>query len=364
MNETETRLTDELEREAAALEVDLDRMWSVVQDRTKPAAIETPAARRWRHRVTPYLAAASVAAVVVTVAVVNNGDHEPLPAGQAPPAVTKKTTKAPAGPVDQPVADWACRDRTAIQPKPGTFLDPRKAPEEAVERDVPRFHFALSGTTGLLDYGDASGRRISRTELTKTGGRWRVGARTVCTGAGGRPSTDPVALGKYTGKPLPFDTGTAQLRDVPATGTPLLLDDRSYFDSTGMLRQTTLYAYPAKGGYAFARIPETGSYDLSVTHEDQLGGDSALVDSRGPDATNPFGAHAFTLDLIISYLSKDADVTGLSSISASDNRKGPAQKFDFPGGRTLYTVLAPSKLDGDTSVTVHRKSGNEAPRRY
>ncbi|WP_433011365.1 hypothetical protein [Kribbella sp. CA-294648] len=370
MNETETRLTDELNREAAAVDVDLDRMWSVVQERTKTADSEAPAARRRRHRLTPYLAAASVAAVMVTVAVVNDGDHQPAPAGQNPPAATKDTSTAPvspdepAGPVDRPVADWACQYRTTIQPVPGAFFDPRKAPQEAIEREVPRFHFTLSEKTGVLDYGDASGRRISRTELTRTGDRWRVGARTVCSGAGGRPSTDPVALGKYTGKPLPFDPGTAQVTDIPATGTPVLVDDRSYFDCTGMLRQTTLYAYPAKNGYTFARIPENPSYDLSVSPADQLGGDSAMVDSRGPDETNPFGAHAPTLELIVSYLTKDPDVTGLSSVSASDGRKGPVAKFAFPGGGTLYTVVAPSKIDGDTSVTVHRKSGDEPPRRY
>lgn len=361
MNETETRLTDELKREAATVEVDLDRMWSVVQERTTP---EITVHRPWRRRLAPYAAAAAVAAVVATAAVLNNDQREPSVATQTTPTPPAAAKKAPSGPINQPVGDWACRHRTAIQPTPMVFLDPRKAPDEAADRAVPRYHFALNGKTGVLDYGDASGRRISRTELTKAGDLWRLGERTVCSGADGRPSADPVALGKYTGSPLPFDARSAQLQEVPATGTPLLVDDRSYFDSTGMLRQTTLYAYPGKGGYAFARMPAGGSYDSRVTPKDQLGGDSAQVDSRGPDQTNPFGAHAFSLDLIVSYLTSDADVTGLSSTSASDDRNGPAQKFTFPGGRTLYTVVAQSKIDGDTSVTVHRKSGDEAPKRY
>lgn len=366
MNDTETRLTDELKREASTVEVDLDRMWSVVQERTRPEITVHPTVRPWRRRLAPYVAAAAVAAVAVTAAILQNDQREPSVAAQTTPtpAATKTTAKTPSGPVNQPVGDWACRYRTAIQPNPIVFLDPRKAPEEAADRGVPRYRFTLSGKTGVLDYGDASGRRISRTELTKAGALWRLGERTVCSGADGRPSADPVALGKYTGSPLPFDARSAQLQDVPATGTALLVDDRSYFDSTGMLRQTTLYAYPGKGGYAFARMPAGGSYDSRVTPENQLGGDSAQVDSRGPDQTNPFGAHAFTLDLVLSYLTSDADVTGLSSTSASDDRNGPAQKFTFPGGRTLYTVVAPSKIDGDTSVTVHRKSGDEAPKRY
>lgn len=372
MNETETRLADELKQEADTVQVDLDRMWSVVQEQTRTSPAVHRTARPWRRRLAPYVAAASVAAVVVTVAVVDNHDRGPSTATQTSPTPTpakKKPTKAPSGPVDQPVDDWACAYRTVIQPRRSlqtyelvpAFVDPREVPDEAKDYAVPRYHFTLNGKTGVLDYGDAAGRRISRTKLTKSGDRWRVGDRTLCSGADGRPSPDPVALGKYTAKPRPFNTKADTVKQAPPTGTPVLVDDRTYFDGTGLLRQTTLYAYPAKGGYAFARVPDSNS--VWVIPDNRLGGDSAQVNSSSSGPTNPFGEHAFSLDLIVSYLTGDRDVTGLRITSDSGQPQGPAQKLAF-GGKTLYTVVARSKIDGDTLVTVLRKSGNEAPRRY
>ncbi|NEA34361.1 hypothetical protein [Streptomyces sp. SID13031] len=380
MNETETRLTAELKQEADAVQPDLDRMWSAIQERTREGSADASVvqgARPWRRRAAPYVAAASVAAVLVTVAVVNDHGRGPSPATRTTPtqpatpqpSTPQQASKGPTGPVDLPVGDWACPDRTGITPRrslqtyelPMFFVDPREVPDEATDHQVPRYHFTIDGNTGVLDYGDAEGRRISQTKLIRAGDRWRLSDRTVCSGADGRPSPNPVALGKYTEKPLPFEARSLGVQATPPTGTPLLVDDRTYFDGTGQLHQTTLYAYPAKGGYAFARMPaDDSSYDSSVTPENRLGGDSAQVDSRD----TPFGAYAGNLDLILSYLTKDQDVTGLRITSSSGRPQGPAQKLTFPGGKTLYTAIARSKIDGDTLVTVLRKSGNEPPRRY
>ncbi|MEV6410913.1 hypothetical protein [Kribbella sp. NPDC051718] len=174
MNETETRLTDGLKQEADSVQVDLDRMWSAVQEQTRSTPAVRPAAqpRHWRRRLVPYVAAASVAAVLVTVAVVDDHDRGPSTATQTSPTpAKKKPSKAPTGPVDQTVGDWACSYRTVIQPRRSlqsfelleAFVDAREVPPEALEYGVPRYHFTLKGKTGVLEYGDAAGRRISQT---------------------------------------------------------------------------------------------------------------------------------------------------------------------------------------------------------
>ncbi|TDO36360.1 hypothetical protein EV643_12091 [Kribbella sp. VKM Ac-2527] len=369
----ENRLTQELEREAAAVRVDVDRMWDDVQQRTVGKTVVNPSVRPWRRRLTPYLAAASVATVLVAAGAFLTDPDEPPVSSTTPPPTTK-ITKIGREPVTRPgpIGDWVCPDRTVIQPgkdsmtfKPiRAVLDPAKAPPEAIAYGVPRYRYTLSGATGVLDYGDATGRRISRTELTRTTTGWLVGKRTVCSGPGGRPSPDPVALGAHTAAQLPFDPRSAQVKATPIIGKPLLIDDRTYYDPAGMLRHATLYAFETKGGYQFASVPaDDESYQPDALPEDMISGGN-LVQPTGADETYIFAGSAPFFGTVLSYLTDDKTVESLSVRSASDGATGPAQRFTFPGGRTLYTVVPVSQLDGDTLVTVHRTTGDEPPRRF
>jgi hypothetical protein len=360
------------------VDVDLDRMWDAVQARTaggQPSAVRT---RQWGRRLAPYLAAASVATVLVTVAaVIADSNEQPAATDPGRPATTAPRTTDPStgpstGPAAGPIGDWACRYRTTIEPgnnsmtgKPvRAVLDARHAPPEAIEYGVPRYRFTVQGTTGVLEYGDTSGRRIAHTELTRSGSGWLVGKRTVCSGSGGRPSPDPVALGRYTPAPLPLDPKAAQLKATPMIGTPVLIDDRTYYDSTGMLRHRTLYAFETKGGYQFASMPaEHDSYDQRAQPEDEIGGANP-PQVTGIDDTHIFAGHTQLLGFVLSYLTGDTSVEGFTVKSAATGATGPAQRFTFPGGRTLYTVVPPTTVDGDTLVTVHRTTGDDPPRRF
>lgn len=371
MNKTERQLTTELDRAAHEVRVDVDRLWEAVQERT--ARPEPPVRVRRRVRgLAPYLAAASVATVLVTVAAVLAKSNEPAATDSGRPApTTTSQPSAPTGPASGPIGDWGCRYRTTIEPGDNSMtgkpvravLDPRQVPQEAEEYGVPRYRFTLSGTTGVLEYGDATGRRIAATELTRSGPGWLVGKRTVCSGPSGQPSPDPIQLGKHTRTPLPLDLQAAQLKATPMIGTPILLDDRMYYDPAGMLRQRTLYAFESKGGYQFASMPASdGSYDNRVQPEDEVGG-AIRIQPAGIDDARPFADHE-RLSPVLSYLTGDKTVEDLTVRSASTGAAGPAQHFTFPGDRTLYTVVPPSSLDGDSLVTVHRTTGDEPPRRF
>ncbi|GAB2668078.1 hypothetical protein [Kribbella swartbergensis] len=372
MNDTERQLRTELDRAASAVRVDVDRLWNAVHERTAGAG---PAvhARPWRRRLAPYLAAASVATVLVTVtvgAVIADGNEQPAATTSTPPA-KPRTNEPAAGPAAGPIGDWACRHRTLITPgtnsvtgKPiRAVIAPGQAPTEAIEYGVPRYNITVKGQTGVLEYGDAAGRRIARTELTRAGTGWLIGKRTVCSGPAADPSPDPIQLGRHTRSPLPLDPRAAQLTATPIIGTPILVDDRTYYDPAGMLRQRTLYAFQTKGGYQFASMPaDDGSYDNRAQPEDLIGG-ADRVQPTGTDDTRPFAGRE-RLSLVLSYLTDDKTVEGLTVRSASTGTTGPAQRFDFPGGRTLYTVVSPTTVDGDALVTVHRTTRDDPPRRF
>ncbi|ONI74012.1 hypothetical protein BWI15_11570 [Kribbella sp. ALI-6-A] len=372
MNDTERRLIDELDRAASEVQVDVDRMWNAVQQRTDVQP--EPPARPWSRRLAPYLAAASVAAILLVAgaSLVDGTEPDTVTVPAASPRPTTKTTNPSKGPTAGPIGDWACGTRTVLSPgtdsmtsKPiRAVLDPLKAPPEAVAYGVPRYRFTLSGTTGVLDYGDASGHRIARTELTRTATGWLVGDRTVCSGAGGRPSPDPVRLGAHTKSPLPLDPRAAQLRATPMIGRPVLIDDRTYYDPAGMLRQATLYAFATQGGYQFVRMPaDDGGIGQQPQPEDQIRGADPLQ-LAGADDTHVFAGHTPFFGVVFSYLTNDKTVEGLSLTTASTGEPGPAQSFALPGGRTLYTVVPVSPVDGDSLVTVHRTTGDEPPRRF
>lgn len=152
---------------------------------------------------------------------------------------------------------------------------------------------------------------------------------------------------------------------MPPTGQPLLLDDRTYYDATGLLRQTTLYAYPVKNGYQFARFPaDDGGYRSDVIPEKLISGDSGSPSSSGTSKFAPFADYTRNIGSAFTYLTKDPDVTGLKVIHPSKGASGSSQRFALSGGRTLYTAVPTSFVDGDALVTVQRRSGDEPPARF
>jgi hypothetical protein len=239
-------------------------------------------------------------------------------------------------------------------------LDPSAAPPEAVAYGVPKYQFTFTATAGTLDYGDDAGRRIARTELTRTSDGWLVGRRTVCSGPAGRPSPDLAALGRYTSSPVPLDPQSAQVSANPPVGDPVLIDDRTYYDATGMLRHRSLYAYLTDEGYDFASMPPDNSLSTGSQKEDTIVA-VGLAPQAGTNDTFVFGAHDL-VGRVFALLTKNRAVEGLTSRDAATGAPGTAQQFALPDGRTLYTVVPATP--GGTDVTVHRTTGDDPPRRF
>ncbi|MEU8226223.1 hypothetical protein [Kribbella sp. NPDC048915] len=358
MNDTERRLTRELDRAAAAKTVDLDQLWEQVQERTGTGA-------RSRRRLAPYLAAAAVALVlVVTAALLADGNRT------SGPVTTPDVSPTQQGPRQAVIGGWACRYQRTIEPGTNSVtgrpvravLDPSTAPAEAVAYGVPQYQFSFTATTGTLDYGDASGRRIARTELTRTATGWLVGRRTVCSGPAGRPSPSPVALGRHTPEPLPLDPKAAQVKANPPVSDPILLDDRTYYDAAGMLRHRSLYVFATEDGYEFASMPGDSSSLTGGRKEDTIVA-VGLAPAAGTNDTYIYGTHD-NLGAVLGYLTKQPTVEGLSARNTATNASGVAQQFAFPDGRTLYTVVPTPAAPGSTAVTVHRTTGDDPPHRY
>jgi hypothetical protein len=108
---------------------------------------------------------------------------------------------------------------------------------------------------------------------------------------------------------------------------------------------------------------DNDSYDLRAQPEDEIGGASP-AQTVGTDDTHVFADHTRWQGFVLSYLTDDKTVEGLTVRSATTQEAGPAQQFAFPGGRRLYTVVPTSRIDGDSLVTVHRTTGDERPRRF
>jgi hypothetical protein len=371
MNRSERRLSQELDRAATARQVDVDQLWQAVRERTAGTPGSAPPAAhppRWRRRLTPYLAAASVAGIFVVAALFANGNKPSGPTTTPEPVVPHSTLTN--GPLSSAIGAWACQNRREIEPginsvtgKPvRAVLDPDETPPEAIAYGVPRYQFTLHGTTGVLDYGDSSGRRIARTELTHTTTGWLVGRRTTCSGPAGGMSPDPAGLGQYMPSPLPLDPQSAQVKATPPIGDPIVLDDRRYYDSTGMLRHRTLYVFAVEGGYQFASMPADGSYRTGAQTEDTIGA-ADMSPPAGTSDTYIYGG-SDRLGLVLTYLTSKKTVEGLTSRDAATGATGAAQQFTFPDGRTLYTVVPAPARQGGTLVTVHRSTGDDPPRRF
>ena len=269
MNESEHRLTQELDRAASTKQVDVDQLWQAFNERTADSPRSAPVAhpRRWRRRLTPYLAAASVASVFVVAALFADG-NKPSALTTTPDPVIP-TSRPSSGPLPSTIGAWACQYRRVIEPginsvtgnRVRAVLDSTEAPPEAIAYGVPRYQFTLDGTTVVLDYGDSSGRRIARTELTLHDDRLAGRPPHNVLGAGGTAvaGSAPPWVADYTSSPLPLDAKSAQVKATPPIGDPILLDDRTYYDATGMLRHRTLYTFAVEGGYQFASMPADGS---------------------------------------------------------------------------------------------------------
>ena len=370
MNEPERRLTQDLDRAATQVQVDVDQLWQAFHERSAESPTGAPVSHPagWRRRLTPYLAAASVASVLVVAALFANGNKPSAITTTPEPVISTSTPSS--GPLPSAIGAWACKDRRVIEPginsvtgnRVRAVLDPTETPPEAIVYGVPRYQFTLNGTTGVLDYGDSSGRRIARTELTYTMNGWLVGRRTTCSGPAGRQSPDPAALGQYTSSPLPLDPQSAQVKATPPIGDPVLLDDRTYYDSTGMPHHRTLYAFAVEGGYQFASVPADGSYRTGAETEDTIGA-AGMSPPVVTSDTYIFGG-SDSLGLVLTLLTTNKTVEGLTSRDATTGAAGAAQQFTFPNGRTLYTVVPAPARQGATLVTIHRTTGNDPPRRF
>lgn len=382
MNDREQLLVRGLADEADHVDVDVEALWRRVQEETggSPRSLSSP--RRGRVLV-PVLAGLAAAAVVTAIGVAQ------LPDDASGPGPSKVLPAA--GPVDARIGDWACDDQATLspgrEPDPAAVengngvdrgagdsrsrvtrgdtvtlvparrvVEPGSPPAEATEYGVPYYHFVLDGDSGRLLYGDDQRRLISTTQLVLDGGEWVMADRTVCAGIMGLPSPYATKLAAYTSAPVPFPADSLQVGEVPPTGDPVVLDDRTYYNEVGLLQHSTLYAYPTARGVMVINAPDDSSSSMAAGFAPGHTFAVNLIDGWA-HGSSPYSFRGWDQGEVFAVFSKDDDVTGLSTDNLRTGQTGLESSVRIGGG-TLYLALTLPD-DEVQRVTTHHADGSD-----
>ncbi len=222
----EDRLARALREEAGAVEVDVARLHA----ETLRRVAARPAPRRGSRVAVPVAAAVVVLALAAGVLALVQGLRGidlPGPASN--------------GPVDR---GFSCAHRETldlVHPVDDAFQPTLANGAAAFAREVraPRHALTISGRTATLRLGNADGSLASRTRFTRAGnGPFRAVEAVLCTGAGGGilvPGEDLLRLG-------PHSSATPYPSSIVQGSSPVLVDDRSYYDVAGLVRHRSLWA--------------------------------------------------------------------------------------------------------------------------
>jgi hypothetical protein len=337
----EEKLVEALREDAESRDVDVTRLWAGTRER-----IEQEGARpRRRRRIAPLVVVAAAAVAVGLIGTVG------LPDGDVGPAGAQRPQE---GGVDDA---FTCPEQiTHDWTRPETVTDEyfvaglRGGPaQQARVYDAPRYELEEAGDRAFLRFGNADGSLATLSEFRLVGGAWTRFRTDVCIGKNGSvavPIRNSLDLSNHAD--VPYDP-----RGM-APGRASLIDSRTYYDTTGLVRVRSMWAHTCGRGMCltsglpgdWTRIrvqPGTVPHDVSPLFfpRDQM-----------TNRHNPYGLWALFDD--------DATVGSVVAYDESGRTVGEtAGRYvdGWPGQLTL--LLAP--FDEVERITVTRRPGSTDP---
>lgn len=251
----EERLSRALHDEADTVDVDVQRLYVRTWARLDAGTPPRPrASRTW----VPLLAVAAVLVVVAGgLALDRLGDAVRTigPAGDSRRGEVASTFTCPR---QVTVDDAGRRQDDSFLPS----LE-RGAGAAADELGAPRYAYDETGDRATLRLGNADGSLASRARFARAGGRWDLVTTTRCAGEDGGilvPEAQPLRLGGRDATPYP----ARGMTDQP--GRAVLVDDRSYYDTAGLVHHRTMWASPCDEGICLSAGRPTSYISWTPDH--------------------------------------------------------------------------------------------------
>ena len=338
----EERLSQALQDESDHVDVDVQRLHAATRARLEHGS----PVRRTRRRWVPLLAAAAALVTLwggLTVGTRLLGGALPFPgpatAGGDGPVAEEFTC-----PRTITVDEQGRRQDDSFLPSLGSGL---QGPDTA---GAPRYQVQRSGDRAVLRLGNADGSLASTATFRRTAGGWTLVETTKCSGVRGSvlvPESRPLRLGARDATPYPAD------KMVGEPERAVLLDDRSYYDTAGLVHHRTIWVTPCGEKFCLTAGQPT-SY---------VAADAGLSDGRPVplDLTSAFLPPDDTVGMRNPYLlyvvaDPHRDVTRVWARTARGRSVAEARLLTAPNwsGRA-YVVLAPA--DRTAAIAVRTADG-------
>lgn len=245
----EERLARALHEEADAVDVDVQRLHA----RTRSRLDTRRASPAW----VPLLAVAAVLLVVAGGLVLDRlGD-------------AVRTVGSAAGRRGGVAEAFTCPRQVTVddagRKRDDSFL-PSLAHGPAAAADelgAPRYAYDETGDRATLRLGNADGSLAGTARFARTGDRWHLVSTTKCAGEDGGilvPEAQPLRLGRRDATPYP----ARGMTDQP--GRAVLVDDRSYYDTAGLVHHRTMWASPCEAGICLSAGRPTSYISWTPDH--------------------------------------------------------------------------------------------------
>jgi hypothetical protein len=341
----EQMLADALREEAESRDVDVTGLWAATQERIEHEDVRPRPSRR----LVPLVAAATVGLVAAGLAGLAALDDAHVGPAEAPGSER---------PQEGGVADeFTCPEQiTHDWTRPETVVDDRFVASlrggparQARVYGAPRYQLEEAGDRAFLRFGNADGSLATLSEFRLVDGEWTRFRTDVCVGKDGNiavPTRDEWSLGLHGRDAYPRVSGMGG----PNAGTPVLLDDRAYYDNVGLVRHRSMYAHPCERMMCVAAgEPREGSgVDVAPGVVPRDITSVFLPFDEIEERSHPYG-------MWVLYDTQDA--VSAVSLDLVDGEIVWATEYEVEGWPgTLYALLAP--YDEVGAFTVHHASGS------
>jgi hypothetical protein len=210
---------------------------------------------------------------------------------------------------------------------------------------APMYAYSQSGDTATLRLGNKDGSLASTATFHRAGGRWVLDTTARCSGVGGQllvPGDDPFRLGRRD-RP-PYDASDM----FDQSSQPVLVDDRDYYDTAGLVRHRSIWVAPCSKQLCVA----AGRGTSYVTDEVPSGGTHPRVQEETslflpPDDTV---GRPQPLGLWVVY-DPGGDYTAVYARTRTGRHLAQGVRLTGPAWvGQAYAVLAPRKQVSDIAV--------------